>query len=199
MRAPEAVDGDVVMRPFLGVKERRRSSFGKVTLGDDLGISNDASCASTLTKYGANEITFSAHCIKINKRDECVKRILVVTNIGVVLLDAHTRRMRRKFAWRDLSEVRVSVFADDFFALVAPVEYDTLLACSRKVEAIVAMRDMWKRDARARGVIGGEDELPVRAGESFTYNATALRVRRVDFHRLADGDVDIDVSDEPNA
>ena len=107
--------------------------------------------------------------------------------------------MRRKFAWRDLSEVRVSVFADDFFALVAPVEYDTLLACSRKVEAIVAMRDMWKRDARARGVIGGEDELPVRAGESFTYNATALRVRRVDFRRLADGDVDIDVSDEPNA
>ena len=198
MRAPPSIDGDVVMRPFLGVKERRRSSFGKVTLGDDLGIASDASCASTLTKYGVNEITFSAHCIKINKRDECVKRIFVVTNIGVMILDAHTRRMRRKFAWRDLSEVRVSVFADDFFALVAPVEYDTLLACSRKVEAIVAMRDMWKRDARTRNG-GVDEELPVRAGESFTYNATALRVRRVDFRRLADGDVDIDVSDESNA
>ena len=198
MRAPPSIDGDVVMRPFLGVKERRRSSFGKVTLGDDLGIASDASCASTLTKYGVNEITFSAHCIKINKRDECVKRIFVVTNIGVMILDAHTRRMRRKFAWRDLSEVRVSVFADDFFALVAPVEYDTLLACSRKVEAIVAMRDMWKRDARTRND-GVDEELPVRAGESFTYNATALRVRRVDFRRLADGDVDIDVSDESNA
>ena len=198
MRAPPSIDGDVVMRPFLGVKERRRSSFGKVTLGDDLGIASDASCASTLTKYGVNEITFSAHCIKINKRDECVKRIFVVTNIGVMILDAHTRRMRRKFAWRDLSEVRVSVFADDFFALVAPVEYDTLLACSRKVEAIVAMRDMWKRDARTRND-GVDEELPVRAGESFTYNATALLARRVEFRRLADGDVDIDVSDEPQA
>ena len=71
---------------------------------------------------------------------------MVVTDVGIALMDETTRRIRRKFAWRDVREVRVSVFADDFFAIVAPDEYDALLACNRKTEAIVAMREMWKRD-----------------------------------------------------
>ena len=50
--------------------------------------------------------------------------------------------------------MRASVFADDFFAIVVPDEYDALLACNRKTEAIVAMREMWKRDGKRRGRIG---------------------------------------------
>lgn len=86
------------------------------------------------------------------------------------------------------------------FALIAPDEYDVLLACNRKTEAIVAMREMWRRDRRERresggGSGGGDDELRVTASERFTYRASATRVRRVEFARVEGGDVDVDVYD----
>jgi len=198
MTVDDVEDADV-LRPFLGVKERRRSSFGKFALGDDLGIARDDECARSLAKHGVTKITFSARAMKINTRDECVKRIFVVTNVGVALLDSSTRKLRRKFSWKDVSEVRVSAYADDFFALIVPDEYDALLVCSRKTEAIVAMREMWKRDAIARaaraGVAPPRGELPVDASARFTYKAAAYRVRRVEFKRLENGDVDVDIVD----
>jgi len=183
----------VVLRPFLGVKERRRSSFAKRLLGDDLGVAKDAPSARALAKHGVSSVVFSARALKLNHRNELKRRLLIVTDVGVALMDETTRRIRRKFAWKDLGEVRVSVFADDFFALVAPDEYDTLLACNRKTEAIVAMREMWKRDRARRG--WGAGELPVSATERFTYRASAARRRLVSFTRADDGDVDVDVVD----
>ena len=185
---------DVVLRPFLGVKERRRSSFAKRLLGDDLGVAFDAPSAKALRKHGATKVVFSARALKVNHRNELKRRVMVVTDVGIALMDETTRRIRRKFAWRDVREVRVSVFADDFFAIVAPDEYDALLACNRKTEAIVAMREMWKRDGKRRGRVG-EGELPVSATERFTYRASATRERLVTFARADDGDVDVDVSD----
>ncbi|OUS42228.1 myosin tail-domain-containing protein [Ostreococcus tauri] len=195
---------DSVLRPFLGVKERRRSSFAKRALGDDLGVAKDAHFAKALSKHGVTEVVFSARALKLNHRDELKHRILVVSDVGVVLLDEISKRVRRKFAWKDVSEVRLSVHADDFFALIAPDEYDVLLACNRKTEAIVAMRKMWKRDVTRRGGMdarggGGETELRVTASEQFTYMASALRERRVEFTRVDGGDVDIDVVDVDDA
>ena len=191
---------DAVTRPFLGVKERRRSSFAKRALGDDLGVAKDALGAKALEKYGATRVVFSARALKLNHRDELKARILVVTDVGVMLLDEQTKRVRRRFSWKDLAEVRVSVYADDFFALVSPDEYDTLCACNRKTEAIVAMREMWKRDRAMRRARDGTaldafEELPVTASERFTYRASATRERAVNFVRVDDGDVDIDVID----
>ena len=185
---------DVVLRPFLGVKERRRSSFAKRLLGDDLGVAFDAPSAQALRKHGATKVVFSARALKVNHRNELKRRVMVVTDVGIALMDETTRRIRRKFAWRDVREVRASVFADDFFAIVVPDEYDALLACNRKTEAIVAMREMWKRDGKRRGRMG-EGELPVSATERFTYRASATRERLVTFTRADDGDVDVDVSD----
>lgn len=189
-----------ILRPFLGVKERRRSSSAKVTLGDDLRMATDALGAKSLAKHGISVVVFSAHCLKVNRRDELKRRILVVSDVGVLLMDERTKRIRRKFAWKDLKCVRMSVYADDFFALVAPDEYDVLCACNRKTEAIVAMREMWKRYHRNAGtgvVVDGENgvELSVEAREKFTFMASATRERRVEFVRVGSGDVDVDIVD----
>lgn len=192
---------DPPLRPFLGVKERRRSSFAKRLLGDDLGVAKEPKSANSLAKHGVTSCVFSARALKLNHRDELRRRILIVTDVAVMLLDEATRRIRRKIAWKDLAEVRMSAYADDFFALIAPDEYDVLLACNRKTEAIVAMREMWRRDRRERREReggsggGGDDELRVTAGERFTYRASATRVRRVEFARVEGGDVDVDVYD----
>ena len=37
----------------------------------------------------------------------------------------------------------MSEFADNFLALVCPDEYDVLLVCARKIEAVMAMRDAY--------------------------------------------------------
>lgn len=193
-----------ILRPFLGVKERRRSSSAKVTLGDDLKMATDALGAKSLSKHGVSIVVFSAHCLKVNRRDELKRRILVVSDVGVLLMDERTKRIRRKFAWKDLKCVRMSVYADDFFALVAPDEYDVLCACNRKTEAIVAMREMWKRyhhrNAGTGGIVmdGDNDngaELRVEAREKFTFMASATRERRVEFVRVGGGDVDVDIVD----
>ena len=60
---------DVVLRPFLGVKERRRSSFAKRLLGDDLGVAFDAPSAKALRKHGATKVVFSARALKVNHRN----------------------------------------------------------------------------------------------------------------------------------
>jgi hypothetical protein len=190
--------GAGILRPFLGVKERRRSSSAKVTLGDDLRMATDALGAKALAKHGISVVVFSAHCLKVNRRDELKRRILVVSDVGVLLMDERTKRIRRKFAWKDLKCVRMSVYADDFFALIAPDEYDVLCACNRKTEAIVAMRKMWKRYHRSAGtgaVDENEVELSVEASEKFTFMASATRERRVEFVRVGNGDVDVDIVD----
>ena len=56
-------------------------------------------------------------------------------------------------ATRALSCVRMSEFADNFLALVCPAEYDVLLVCSRKIEAVMAMRDA-KRAASGAAISG---------------------------------------------
>jgi hypothetical protein len=95
-----------------------------------------------LAKHGEPPVVlFSEEVLKINRRGEAVPRIMLVAANAVYLLDAETKRARRRMATRALSCVRMSEFADNFLALVCPAEYDVLLVCSRKIEAVMAMRD----------------------------------------------------------
>jgi len=142
--------------------------------------------------------------LKINRRGEAVPRSMLVCARSVYLLDADTRRVRRKLPIRELGAIRMSELSDNFIALTYPAEYDVLLVCARKIEAVVAIQD-----ARAGG--GGVDgvggvvgaggappaEIPVEIGMSFTYRAGADVLKRVRFERLEDGDVDTTIEDEP--
>ena len=152
-----------------------------------------------LAKHGEPPLVlFSEEVLKINRRGEAVPRIMLVAANAVYLLDASTRRARRRMATRALSCVRMSEFADNFLALVCPAEYDVLLVCSRKIEAVMAMRDA-KRAASGAAISGDKaaalELLPVEIGESFVYAAGADATKRVTFVRLENGEVDTTIRD----
>ena len=148
-----------------------------------------------LAKHGEPPLVlFSEEVLKINRRGEAVPRVLLVAANAVYLLDAETRRARRRMATRALSCVRMSEFADNFLALVCPDEYDVLLVCARKIEAVMAMRDAYATaTAKPRG--GARRDLPVEIGESFVYAAGADLTKRVTFVRLENGEVDTTIRD----
>jgi len=147
-----------------------------------------------LAKHGEPPLVlFSEEVLKINRRGEAVPRVLLVAANAVYLLDAETRRARRRMATRALSCVRMSEFADNFLALVCPDEYDVLLVCARKIEAVMAMRDAYATATASRG--GARRDLPVEIGESFVYAAGADLTKRVTFVRLENGEVDTTIRD----
>jgi len=193
------------LAPSQGRKERRRSSAGKMFIGDHLNLRDDPDVAKLMAKHGEPPfVMFSESVLKINRRGEAVPRSMLVCARSVYLLDADTRRVRRKLPIRELGAIRMSELSDNFIALTYPAEYDVLLVCARKIEAVVAIQD-----ARAGG--GGVDgvggvvgaggappaEIPVEIGMSFTYRAGADVLKRVRFERLEDGDVDTTIEDEP--
>ena len=225
------------LQPFMGRKERRRSSAGKLFLGgtpplvaarvafgatfdahltpsprvrervsllsllkrpDHCDLRSSPEVVKLLAKHGEPPVVlFSEEVLKINRRGEAVPRIMLVAANAVYLLDAETKRARRRMATRALSCVRMSEFADNFLALVCPAEYDVLLVCSRKIEAVMAMRDA--KRAMSGAAISGDKaaafDLPVEIGESFVYAAGADATKRVTFVRLENGEVDTTIRD----
>lgn len=156
-----------------------------------------------LAKHGEPPLVlFSEEVLKINRRGEAVPRIMLVAANAVYLLDADTRRARRRMATRALSCVRMSEFADNFLALVCPAEYDVLLVCSRKIEAVMAIRDAARGATASAGDAAKADpaaamkrDLPVEIGASFVYAAGADLTKRVTFVRLDNGEVDTTIRD----
>jgi hypothetical protein len=120
-------------------------------LGDHLNLRDDPDVAKLMAKHGEPPfVMFSESVLKINRRGEAVPRSMLVCARSVYLLDADTRRVRRKLPIRELGAIRMSELSDNFIALTYPAEYDVLLVCARKIEAVVAIQD-----ARAGG--GGVD------------------------------------------
>ena len=144
------------------------------------------------------------------RQGEAVPRSMLVCARSVYLLDADSRRVRRKLPIRELGAIRMSELSDNFIALTYPAEYDVLLVCARKIEAVVAIQDARAGGGGVDGVgvvvgVGGvvgaggapPAEIPVEIGMSFTYRAGADVLKRVRFERLEDGDVDTTIEDEP--
>ena len=161
---------------------------------DHCNLRSSPEVVKLLAKHGEPPLVlFSEEVLKINRRGEAVPRVLLVAANAVYLLDAETKRARRRMATRALSCVRMSEFADNFLALVCPDEYDVLLVCSRKIEAVMAVRDAYAAAAAARL------DLPVEIGASFAYAAGADLAKRVTFVRLENGEVDTTIRDARGA
>ena len=153
-----------------------------------------------LAKHGEPPLVlFSEEVLKINRRGEAVPRVLLVAANAVYLLDAETRRARRRLPMRALSCVRMSEFADNFLALVCPDEYDVLLVCSRKIEAVMAVRDAYAGGGGGGAAAQARLDLPVEISASFAYAAGADLAKRVTFVRLENGEVDTTIRDAREA
>lgn len=146
-----------------------------------------------MAKHGEPPVVlFSEEVLKINRRGEAVPRVMLVASNAVYLLNAETHRAHRKLPLRSLGALRMSELSDNFLAIVKPDEYDCLLVCARKIEAVMAMCD-------ARRALGGGSsaggELPVELSLRFEYRAGANMTKIVAFTRLDDGEVDTIITD----
>ena len=146
-----------------------------------------------MAKHGEPPVVlFSEEVLKINRRGEAVPRVMLVASNAVYLLNAETHRAHRKLPLRSLGALRMSELSDNFLAIVNPDEYDCLLVCARKIEAVMAMCD-------ARRALGGGSsaggELPVELSLRFEYRAGANMTKIVAFTRLDDGEVDTIITD----
>ena len=178
--------------PFMGRKERRRSSAGKLFLGDHAGLRGSPEVLKFMAKHGETSVLFSEQVLKINRRHEAVPRVFLVADSAVYLLNAETHRIHRKIPLRAVECVRMSELPDNFVAIVNPAEYDSLVVCSRKIEAVAAMSVAYLALTGSR--------LDVQLGNQLTYRAGANVTKVVAFTRgVDDGDVDAAISDAPAA
>ena len=168
-----------------------------------------------MAKHGEPPIVlFSCEVLKINRRAEAVQRTMLVCANALYLLDADTKRSRRKIPTRSIASIRMSEMSDNFLGLVCPAEYDLLLVCERTTELVVVLReahasamaelglggDGSNRDVTSGGGRGGGDVyegLPVELANRFTYKAGANVTKVVTFTRAGYGEVDTNVADAP--
>ena len=110
-----------------------------------------------MAKHGEPPVVlFSEEVLKINRRGEAVPRVMLVASNAVYLLDADTHRVRRKLPLRSLSALRMSELSDNFLAIINPAEYDCLVVCARKTEAVVTICEAHRAAVTALGIMGGE-------------------------------------------
>lgn len=151
-----------------------------------------------MAKHGETPVVlFSDEVLKINRRGEAVPRVMLVASNAVYLLNAETHRVHRKLPLRSLGALRMSELSDNFLAIVNPDEYDCLLVCARKIEAVMAMCDARRALGRGSSGVGGRGggELPVELSLRFEYRAGANMTKIVAFTRLDDGEVDTTITD----
>ena len=131
---------------------------------------------------------------------------MLVATHAIYMLNSETHRMHRKLPLRSLGALRMSELSDNFLAIINPGEYDCLVVCVRKIEAVVATCEahsaavaaLGMGEASAGGGSGGGElgaELPVELSNRFTYKAGAKVTKLVTFRRLDNGDVDTTISD----
>lgn len=165
---------------------------------DHADLRSSPEVAKLMAKHGETPVVlFSDEVLKINRRGEAVPRVMLVASNAVYLLNAETHRVHRKLPLRSLGALRMSELSDNFLAIVNPDEYDCLLVCARKIEAVTAMCDARRALGRGSSGVGGRGggELPVELSLRFEYRAGANMTKIVAFTRLDDGEVDTTITD----
>eukprot|EP00252_Welwitschia_mirabilis_P020681 TRINITY_DN5111_c0_g1_i2.p1 TRINITY_DN5111_c0_g1~~TRINITY_DN5111_c0_g1_i2.p1 ORF type:complete len:162 (+),score=24.58 TRINITY_DN5111_c0_g1_i2:172-657(+) len=131
--------------PFMGVKARRRASMYRKQRGDYLQISNNESILKLLNKQGDRHVLFADNVVKVSRSGKVKKQILLITDIAVYMLDPHWGNLSRRIALQAIEKVCLSELNDNFFALIVPSEYDSLLASTRKTEIVTVLDEATKK------------------------------------------------------
>eukprot|EP00897_Mesotaenium_endlicherianum_P005038 jgi/Mesen1/4562/ME000232S03815 len=168
-----------VIEPFMGMKARRRSSVHKVFKGDYINLASNHSILKLLTKQGDKAVLFADGVVKVNRHNRVVKRLLVITDAAIYVLETETYRQKRRIGLQLLETLCLSELNDNFFALIVPTEYDYLLASTRKTEIVTVLVEAVK-------LIGSE--LNVMFTNTFEYCIDSETSRRVSFAE-ADGGI----------
>ncbi|KAK3014965.1 hypothetical protein RJ639_036129 [Escallonia herrerae] len=130
--------------PFFGVKVRRKASLHRDYRGDYLDVPSRPYLMKILEKQGDKIIFFADKVLKFTGSGKMKKRILLITDFAIYIVDPETDALKRRIALAAVDKICLSELSDNFFAIIVPTEYDLLLASTRKSEIVTVLVEATK-------------------------------------------------------
>ncbi|CAO2208718.1 unnamed protein product [Urochloa humidicola] len=177
-------DGDESPAPaaglLMGARVRRRAAVYRDCKGDYIGVPNDPCLTKILSKQGDNKVLFADKVLKFTQSGKMKRRILVITDFALYLVDPDADILKRRIALAAVDKLCISNLSDNFFAIIVPTEYDCFMASTRKKEIVDVIVKAIKSTS--------EYEPEVASSNRFEYHAAAEVVKVVEFED-ADGGI----------
>ncbi|KAK9181916.1 hypothetical protein WN944_025057 [Citrus x changshan-huyou] len=164
--------------PFMGIKVRRKASLHRDYKGDYLDVASHPYLMKILQKQGDKQVLFADKILKFTGSGKMKRRILLITDFAIYLVDPETDALKRRIALAAVEKMCLSELSDNFFAIIIPSEYDLLMASTRKTEIVTVLVEATK---------GASEELEVAFSNSFEYHAAAELVKEVVFEEVEGG------------
>lgn len=168
--------------PFMGVmgvKVRRKASVHRDYVGDYLDVPSRPYLIKILQKQGDKKVLFADTVMKFTSTGKLKRRILLVTDFAVYIVDPESGALKRRIALAAVEKLCLSELSDNFFAIIIPTEYDLLMASTRKTEIVTVLVDATKSQS--------DYELDVLFSNRFEYNATSELAKEVQFEQVEAG------------
>lgn len=167
------------LEPFMGVKARRMASFRRDYRGDYLDVASQPYLIKILDKQGDKQVLFADKVLKFTGTGKMKRRILIMTDFAVYIIDSETCTLKRRIALAAVEKLYLSKLCDNFFAIIIPTEYDILMASTRKTEIVTVLVEATKNTSNF--------ELEVIFKNKFEYNPAADLVKEVIFEEVEGG------------
>ncbi|KMT16093.1 hypothetical protein BVRB_3g052600 [Beta vulgaris subsp. vulgaris] len=167
------------LEPFMGVKVRRLASFHRDYRGDYLDVSSNPYLLKILDKQGDRQVLFADKVLKFTSTGKMKRRILIVTDFALYVIDPDTYSLKRRIALAAVEKLYLSKLCDNFLAIIIPTEYDILMASTRKNEIVTILVDASKSTSNF--------EIDVIFKNRFEYNPAADFVKEVHFEEVEGG------------
>ncbi|KAJ0099469.1 hypothetical protein Patl1_20299 [Pistacia atlantica] len=164
--------------PFMGVKVRRKASLHREYKGDYIDVPSRPYLMKIMEKQGDTQVLFADNVLKFTGNGKMKRRILLITNFAIYLVDPDTAALKRRIALAAVEKMSLSELSDNFFAIIIPYEYDLLMASTRKSEIVTVLVEATKSDSA---------QLEVVFSNRFEYNATSDLVKEVQFEEVEGG------------
>ncbi|KAE8658567.1 Myosin heavy chain-related isoform 2 [Hibiscus syriacus] len=148
--------------------------------GDYLDVRSRPFLMKILRKQGDSQVLFADKVLKFTTSGKMKRRILIITDFAVYLIDPLTGGLKRRIALAAVDKLCLSELHDNFFSVVIPTEYDLLMASTRKAEIATLLYEAIKASAQYE-----LEELLNWC--SFEYNATADMIKEVLFEEVEGG------------
>ncbi|KAL4284529.1 hypothetical protein GQ457_16G025190 [Hibiscus cannabinus] len=147
--------------------------------GDYLDVPSRPFLMKILRRQGDTKVLFADKVLKFTSSGKMKRRILIITDLSVYLIDPLIEGLKRRVALATVDKLCMSDLNDNFFSIVIPTEYDLLLASTRKTQIATLLYEAIKSSAQY--------ELEVAFSNSFEYNANAKMIKEVLFEEVEGG------------
>ncbi|XP_044467383.1 myosin ID heavy chain [Mangifera indica] len=164
--------------PFMGVKVRRKASLHREYKGDYIDVPSHPYLMKVMEKQGDNRVLFADKVLKFTATGKMKRRILLITDFAIYLVDPDTAALKRRIALAAVEKLSLSELSDNFLAIIIPYEYDLLMASTRKTEIVTVLVEATKSDS---------GQVEVVFSNRFEYNATSYLVKEVQFEEVEGG------------